>query len=134
MGKKFGLEFEGMDQMIKRITDLGGNVKTVTEKALKESHSYSTKLLHEAIAPHKRSGRTEQSLVDSSNVKWVGDTASVEVGFDISNGGLASVFLMHGTPKIKKDQKLYNAVYGKQTQQEIARIQQNIFYEELRKL
>ena len=42
-------------------------------------------------------------------------------------GGLPSIFLMYGTPRMKKDSKVYNAVYGKKTMDEVSMIQALIF-------
>lgn len=134
MGKQFACEFEGMDELIKRLTKLGGDTKSITEKALKETHKFVTPTLHELMTKHHKTGRTERSISDSPSIQWAGNVASVDIGFDISNGGLASVFLMYGTPRMKKDQKLYNAIYGKQTIQAVRDLQEAIFYDELRKL
>ena len=60
-------------------------------------------------------------------VEWSGTKAFVDVGFDIQNGGLASIFLMYGTPRMKKDTKLYNDIYGKKTRDEIRALQEEIF-------
>lgn len=137
---RFRVEFDGLNELIERITKLDGNVKNVTEKALKATHAHITPKLHEDMKPHNRSGaRTEKSIQDNPKITWAGDVASVDIGFDIGNGGLASVFLMYGTkvygtPRTPKDQKLYNDVYGKKTTADIRTLQQDIFYDELRKL
>ena len=132
--KKFGVEFEGFNELIDRIEKLNGDLKSVTEKALTESFKLVTPDLHQAMQKHKQTGRTEGSIVDNSTVEWNGDTASIKVGFNIKNGGLPSIFLMYGTPRIPKDQALYNAIYGKKTQEEIRKLQEEIFYEEIRRL
>lgn len=41
---------------------------------------------------------------------------------------------MYGTPRMKKDTKLYNAIYGTKTQKEIKQIQKEIFEEEIRRV
>lgn len=136
---RFRVEFEGLNELIERINKLDGNVKKVTEKALKATHAHITPTLHQDMPKHKRSGKTESTIQDSPNILWAGDVASVEVGFDVKHGGLASIFLMYGTkvngtPRTPKDQKLYNDIYGKKTTADIRQIQQDIFYDELRKL
>lgn len=135
----FSCEFDGMDELIGRLKKLDGDTKSITEKALKKTHGYVTPKLREDMAKHSRTGRTEQSIKERAEVNWVGSVASVDIGFDISKGGLASVFLMHGTkvygtPRTKKDQKLYNDIYGKATTQAVRDLQQEVFYAELRKL
>ena len=134
MSNKTRIEFEGFEEVVARLTKLGGDIKGTTERALKETHRVITDKAEQAISTHKRTGRTEASLKRQADVHWAGTMASVEVGFDIANGGLPSIFLMYGTPKIKKDQKLYNAFYGKQTKEEIMKLQEDIFYEEIRKV
>lgn len=102
MANRTRIEFEGFDEVIARLSKLNADVKGVTEKALKETHKVVTAKADEAIRPHKRTGRTEQSLKRNADIQWTGSVASVETGFDISNGGLASIFLMYGTPRMKK--------------------------------
>lgn len=132
--KRIGLEFEGFEEVISRLNKLNGGIKSVTEKALKESQSLVNSKAKAAIEPHRLTGKTEKSLSNVSEVEWQGTTASIKVGFNISSGGLASIFLMYGTPRMKKDQKLYNAFYGKSTQKEIENTQKEIFYDAIRRL
>lgn len=132
--KKFGVEFEGFNELIDRIEKLNGDLKSITERALTESFKLVTPDLHQTMRKHKQTGRTEGSIVDNSTVEWDNDVASIKVGFNIKKGGLPSIFLMYGTPRIPKDQALYNAIYGKKTQEEIRKLQEEIFYEEIRRL
>lgn len=134
MANKTRIEFEGFEEVIARLSKLEGDVKGVTEKALKETHKVITKKAEEAIRPHKQTGATEKSLKKNAEISWGGGTASVEVGFSIRQGGLASIFLMYGTPRMKKDQNLYNAFFGNKTKKEVMELQENIFYEEIRRL
>lgn len=133
MGKAY-LEFEGFEEAISRLTKLQGDVKGTTEKALKKTHSIITKKAEESIKPHKETGATEKSLYREGKVEWAGTLASVNVGFSISKGGLASIFLMYGTPRMKKDQKLYNSIWGNSTRKEVLQAQEDIFYDEIRKM
>ena len=134
MANKTRIEFEGFDEVIARLTKLDGDIKGVTEKALRETHKVITHKAETAIAPHKQTGATERSLKRNAEIKWAGSEASVEVGFDISNGGLPSIFLMYGTPRMKKDQNLYNAFFGNKTKKEVMELQERIFYDEIRRL
>lgn len=134
MANKTRIEFEGFEEVITRLTQLEGDIKGVTEKALRETHKVITKKAETAIAPHKETGATEKSLKKNAEIKWVGSEASVETGFSIRNGGLAHIFLMYGTPRMKKDQNLYNAFFGNKTKKEVTEIQENIFYDEIRRL
>lgn len=133
-GKKFGIDYSETYDLIKRLEQLEGNVKATTEKALKEPQKNITKNLHNEMKKHKRTGVTEKSLVENPDVEWHGTTAEIDVGFDIDNGGLPSIFLMYGTPRMEKDKKLFNAIYGSKTRKEITEMQKDIFYDEIRRL
>ena len=132
MANKFSVKFDGFDEVVARLSKLEGDVKKITEKALKETHANITPNLHLEMVRHRRTGQTEKSIVENAKIDWVGSVASVNIGFDISNGGLPSIFLMYGTPRMKKDQKLYNAIYSKKTKKDIMKIQEDVFYEAIR--
>lgn len=134
MANKTYIEFEGFEAVVERLSKLGANTKSITEKALKETHKVITAKAAEAIQPHKLTGLTEKSLKRQANIEWAGTLGSVETGFSIRQGGLASIFLMYGTPRMKKDQNLYNAFFSKKTQDEVRKIQEDIFYDEVRRL
>lgn len=123
---KIGLQLKGFEDLMSDLDKLGGDLNQVTTEALEKSHAYVTPNLHKAMKKHHRTGRTEKSIEDTGKVTWTGNVASVDIGFDIANGGLASVFLMYGTPKMKKDTKLYNAIYGSATKKKLAEIQEDI--------
>lgn len=131
---KLKLEFDGFEEVVNRLKKLDGDVKDITEKALEASRDYVVPNLHSAMAPHRRTGKTEGAIDEKSRVEWTGTLAKISVGFDLKHGGLPSIFLMYGTPKMKKDQKLYNAIYGTATQNKIKQIQEDIFYDEIRRL
>lgn len=131
---KFKVEFDGFTEVMARLKKLDGDVKKTTETALKKTHEIVTDKAEQAIKPHKKTGRTERSLQKQAKVNWVGTTASVEAGFDIHNGGLASIFLMYGTPRTKKDQKIYDAFFSNKTKSEVREAQEATFYDEIRKI
>lgn len=150
MSNKTHIEFEGFDEAIARLNKLGANVKNISEKALKKTHSIITEKAEEAITPHNETHQTEKSLRREVEIEWSGDIASVKTGFSISEGGLASIFLMYGTQshsvsnqygknlgvaeKTKKDTKMYNAFFGNSTHKEVEEAQKEIFYKEIRRL
>lgn len=128
---KIGLQLKGFEDLMEDLDRLGGDLKQVTTEALEKSHAYVTPNIQQAMQKHHRTGRTESTIDTSGKVTWKGDVASVDVGFDISGGGLASVFLMYGTkvygtPRTKKDTKLYNSIYGSATKKKLAEIQEDI--------
>ena len=131
--KKFGIEFDGFADMMAKLDELEGDLKKVTEDCLEVAHDIITPKVHDAMKKHRQTGDTEKSIKDNSSVEWEGMTASVDIGFKISEGGLPSIFLMYGTPRMKKDTKLYSAIYGKKTRDEIAKMQALIMADEINK-
>ena len=130
---KFGIQFEGFNELLSNFDKLGGDLKDVTTKCLEAAHSIVTPKLHEDMARHHRTGKTEESIVDVANVKWEGTTASVDVGFDLKKGGMPSIFLMYGTPRMPKDTKLYNDIYGSAVKKQIAQTQEEILQSAIQK-
>lgn len=138
---KMGIEFDGFEEAIKRLESLEGDVRSVTEKALKETHKIVTAKAEESAKkenlPKKgkfSSGRTLASVKRDADIEWSGTEAKVPVGFDISKGGLPSIFMMYGTPRYMKNQKMYNAIWSDATHQEVLKAQEEIFYNEIGKL
>lgn len=134
MAKKAYIEFNGFNEVIARLHALEGNVKEVTEDALKKTKRHVHEKLKDAMQKHNQSFTTIHSLDDQSTVEWVGSTASIDIGFHVHKGGLPSIFLMYGTPRMDKDPKLYGAVYGKKVRNEIKKMQEDMFYDEIRRL
>lgn len=145
MAKKFadkmGIEFEGFEEVIKRLEKLNGDARSVTEKALKETHRIVTAKARNSaqkqnLPAHGKysTGKTLRSLRTDATIEWSGTEAKVPVGFDISKGGLPSIFMMYGTPRYMKNQEMYNAFWSNQTHAEVVKAQEEIFYAELRKL
>ncbi len=136
MAKKAYIEFDGFDEVIARLYALEGNVKEVTEDALKKTKRHVHEKLRDAMAAgdHNKTRDTVDSIDGQNVVEWAGSVASIDIGFNIREGGLPSIFLMYGTPKIDKDSKLYGAVYGKKVRDEIKKMQEDLFYDEIRRL
>jgi hypothetical protein len=124
MANKMQLQLKGFDELMSRLDAAGGDMKRATEAALKSSKQAITPEIEAAIAKHRRTGRTEESIDKSMAVEWDGLTASIDIGFHIRDGGLASIFLMYGTPRIQPDKQLYDAVYGQKVKRKIAKIQE----------
>lgn len=120
--------------MIARLHALEGNVKEVTEDALKKTKRHVHEKLKDAMEKHNQTHDTVKSLDDQENVEWIGSAASIDIGFHVHKGGLPSIFLMYGTPRMDKDSKLYGAIYGKKVRDEIKKMQEDLFYDEIRRL
>lgn len=94
-----------------------------TKKALTETHKVVTPKLEAEIRKHRLTGATEASLVREPRINVVGTMVSIDIGFDLDKGGLPSIWLMHGTPRITPDKTLYEALYGRKTAGEVAHVQ-----------
>ena len=136
MAKKMRLQFSGFEEYAERLDKLGGNLKKTTEKALEATHDYITPKVEQAFREHdiKYSGDTGRAIIRNGTVEWNGAIASIGVGFKVSDGGLPSIFLMYGTPRIPADTDLFNSVYGSKTKKEVKALQEKIFAEEIAKL
>lgn len=133
---KMKIDFDGFDELLERFEEMEKDLKPAVEKALKETHRIMTPGIKSAIAPHHLTGDTEESLHESPHVEWEGFVGAINIGFDISKGGLPSIFLMygtrvHGTPRVRPDMKLWNAVYGDAITKRVEEVQRRILEEEL---
>lgn len=131
-GKMFSLQFAGARELVTRLDDLSasGAAKAIGQ-ALRETHRTVTPKLHAEMVKHYRTGRTEAAIVDDARVTIEGDYISIPIGFDIDNGGLPSIWLMYGTPKQAPDKALYEAIFGRKTAGEIARVQRQVIKQAL---
>lgn len=154
MGKKFGLNFDGVAELSEKLEQLGGDLKKVAEEALEFIPGDVNPKLHAAMQKHRGHGVTEKSIVEGQKVTWTGNIASIDVGFNLKKGGMPSIFLMYGTPRhapgnqyggpvrpgaqehpgTKADKELYDAIYGSKTQKGIAAKQQKIFTQAIQDL
>lgn len=124
---RIGMSFKGFEEMAAKFDAMGGDLREVVTECLEKSHGLVTPKLHADMARHRRTGRTEGSILDDAQVEWSGTTSSINIGFSVRKGGLPSIFLMYGTPRMEKDVKLYNDVYGTRVQKEIKALQEEIF-------
>lgn len=138
---KFSIEFEEFKQLANKLEELAGvnGVIEATENALKATDDYVTAEVDKAVASSKfnfdRTGKTKSSIDREKKVEWSGTTATAKAGFKISNGGLPSIFLMYGTPKIKPDTNLKNAAKGQGIHRDkINKIQQEEFNKVIKKV
>lgn len=127
MGKsKWGIQFDGFAEYMAKLDELDADLKAITTKCLEVAHEHITPNIQADIQKHKRTGNTAKSIIEEKHVEWDGTVASIKVGFNLKTGGMPSIFLMYGTPRTKKDTKLYNDIYGGATKKKIAEMQQQI--------
>lgn len=135
---KFSLDFAGFDEVLKKLNKLEADTKSVADEALTKTHEIITKKAESAITKGNlpaggkySTGDTAKSLVRDPKITWKGTEGSVSIGFNIKKGGLASIFLMYGTPRMVKVQALYDAFWSEQTEGEIMNTQKEIFMKAL---
>ena len=138
---KMRLEFDGFDDVLRKLSNLDADTKNIAENALRKTHELVTdkaeRGMDDTNLPAKgqySTGDTLRSLKRNADIEWNGAIGSVPVGFDIKRGGLVSIFLMYGTPKMKKDQALYNAFKSAKTKKEVVEAQEEVFYGAIREL
>ena len=130
---RFGIQFEGFAELMENLDKLGGDLNEVAEECLQVAHDVVTPRIKADIVRHHNTGRTEKSIVNEKRVEWEGTTASIKVGFNLKNGGMPSIFLMYGTPRMQKDTKLYNDIYGSAVSKEISEKQEEILQRTVQK-
>lgn len=99
MKKKEILLFSGFEEMIKKIEKAGGTAEKAVKVAVEKDAEWTRQQLLDFIKKHKETGATEASLIPVEVESYRGKI-SCKVGFSITNGGLAAIFLNYGTPKI----------------------------------
>lgn len=142
MASKMSLDMSDFEkQMLKKLNELQADVSKIVTKALEKTHEIVTEKALEAMKkenlPAKgkfSSGATEANILREAKVYGIGEALAVDVGFSIGNGGLASIFLLYGTPRMKKSQKLYDAFFSSATKSEVLTAQEQIIFNELQKI
>ena len=132
---KLAFNFDEMYDLAERLEKSGGSVKDAADRALKATHRYITPKLSSGISKHVLTGETKGSLDKRGGVVWVSPLkARVNIGFDLDDGGLPSIFLMRGTPKMKADTKLKSAAFGAKITRKVAEIQMKEMEEALKEI
>lgn len=138
MGKsknKVWFDFSGFTELADKFTNLYKHTDEIANESLKASHKLITDKVSKDIQRHTVTGKTAKSIyVEPKIEKEDQDFYSVKIGFDINNGGLPSIFLMYGTPRMKPDRKFRSDIYGKKTKQENFEIQNKIFQKYVQQL
>lgn len=138
---RMGILFDGFKELAIAVDRMDPKaLKPAVEKALNTTGEYVQEAVNEAAYPYAYKGLKGYATGDMYNalkkdnpVIWKSPfVAEVSVGFNLyEKGGFHSIFVMYGTPRIAKDQKLYNAIKGTRTQHAIAKIQNDILTEAL---
>lgn len=121
---KFAFNFKEFADLAERIENMGGNLEKACEEALIATHELITPKLSSGIARHVDTGETKGSLERKPRIVWVNPLKSqVNIGFNLTEGGWPSIFLMWGTPKMAPDTALKNAAFGPKIRREVAKVQ-----------
>lgn len=119
---KFSLDFSGFLDLAERISEAGGEaaLKKATENALAKSAEIANAEVAAAMNKSRYSftagvkgskGRARQSAAEiaAAPVTWEGTTAKAKIGVDLAEAPEVAI-LMYGTPHIKGDTTLKNAI------------------------
>lgn len=139
---RMGILFDGFEDLAYAVDSCLGTeaLKTAVADALDETGFYVQNNVNQAALPYAHgglkgyaTGEMFNALKKDNPVIWTSDTiAEVSVGFNLSEkGGFHSIFVMYGTPRMAKDQKLYNAIKGTKTQKDVAKIQEQTMWKHL---
>lgn len=119
--KKNGFDASVLAKYAEELEAAGGHaaIERATEAAMISAKMLINNEIRNAMQPGNlpaggeySEGDTLESLDTTTAVKWEGNTASLRLGFDMSESGITSILLMYGTPKMKPANGLREAVYG----------------------
>lgn len=136
---KMAILFDGFADLAYRIDAMGGDLHLAVDEALTETQKLVQENVSTAAEPYAKGGRKGyatgamyNSILDDARIKWNGNVAEVDVGFDLTTkGGYHSIFMMYGTPRIAKDTKLFNSIKGTRIRNQIAELQKEIMMKHL---
>lgn len=137
---KMSITFDGFNDLAAAIDHADGDLKSAVNEALTETSEIIKANLIPAAAIYDRkgvkgyaTGKMYRAIITNDAVTWSGTVASVNGGFKLrQKGGWHSIFVMYGTPRMAKDQKIYNAIKGTKTRKEIAKVQEEIMQKHLK--
>ena len=130
---KMQILFDGFEDLAAAIDRSGGDLEQAVDEALTKTSEVIQNNLIPAASIYARkgikgyaTGKMYGSLITNDSVQWEGTVASINVGFNLNNGGWHSLFVMYGTPRMAKDTRIYNAIKGTKTKKEIADAQEEV--------
>ena len=119
------LDTSGFESLLRKMDEMGGDVKHTVNKALGEASKKITADTEAALAVANlpaggkySSGDTMRSVIRDNGVRWDGLTGWVPVGFDFSAPG-AGGYLITGTPRMRPDAALHKMYKQKKYMRQI---------------
>lgn len=137
---KIKMNFKGLDSVLKTINEMGLNAHDAIDRALLDCHELVTNQVKEAVRRGvvvstkngtwqtminlEKTDELKESLYNVPVVTWMGETASILVGFDQDKSMHATYLMITGNPYMTPSKDLYNAIYGTKTKKAIKEIQE----------
>ena len=127
-------------ELARRIDKAGGDLKAAVDEALTESSSVFQNEVRHGAAAYAHGGRKGyatgemyKAILPNQRPIWVGDSiAYIKGGYDLKKqGGFHSIFVMYGTPRYAKDQKVWASMKGNEVRTRIANMQKLIMQRHL---
>lgn len=111
--KKNVIDFYGFDELLRQTELAEKEIDEVVIAAMEASSESVRSELESFMArtPRKKTGKTNKSLRPINVESYRGKYTS-KVGFDISKGGIASVFWQHGSPRREPATKFIDKAFG----------------------
>lgn len=139
---RMGILFDGFNDLAFAVDACLGTeaLKKAVNEALTETGKYVQDQVNQAALPYAHgglkgyaTGAMFNALKKDNPVIWSSPSvAEVSVGFNLKEkGGFHSIFVMYGTPRMAKDQKLYNSIKGTKTKQHIQNLQEDAMWKQL---
>lgn len=142
-GKKYGFDTSALAKYAEQLEDAGGHaaIKRAAEAGMKQAKVEINKRVIEAMQPGNlpaggkySTGATMAAMSKDMSVSWEGNKAELPIGFDLNNGGMASVFLITGTPRMQPAYGLWHALYGKEAHRAANKAQEEAMLKVLERL
>lgn len=109
---KVSVELKGWDVLEKKLNALGADIMKEQKEALIEARDYTNNKLREHVKnSHYDTGKLYNSIENYPPQVGV-DNATICAGFNFNKGGWKSRFFLAGTPKMPKDQVMWNILYS----------------------
>lgn len=140
---KMSIIFNGFEKLAAELDGMGKDLHPAVNEALTETQKYVQQGLEAAAETYQKKGGGKgwtkgdmyKAIIKDASIEWEDYyLASVKVGFNLdAKGGFHSVFIMYGVPMhgkfnkgYAKDTKVYNAIRGVRTKNQIKKLQKAI--------